>query len=62
MGDWQKAPSGINQTKKLKLLKDEGVEFTSEGKLITADGVWFDGPWDVKETKKEIACRKLRSG
>jgi methylated-DNA-[protein]-cysteine S-methyltransferase len=33
MGDWQKAPSGQNQTKKLKLLKEEGVEFDSKGML-----------------------------
>jgi len=53
-GDWEKAPSGINQTMKLQLLKDEGVEFTQEGKLIVRDGVWFDGPWDVKKTKAAL--------
>ncbi|KAK5305108.1 hypothetical protein LTR99_004174 [Exophiala xenobiotica] len=36
MGDWQKAPSGINQTKKLRLLAEEGVHFDTEGKLITS--------------------------
>ncbi|KAI4717901.1 alpha/beta-hydrolase [Aureobasidium sp. EXF-10727] len=46
MGDWRKAPSGINQSKKLELLKEEGVEFTQEGNLVVRDGVWFKGPWD----------------
>jgi hypothetical protein len=32
----QKAPSGINQTKKLRLLAEEGVHFDTEGKLITS--------------------------
>lgn len=45
MGDWQKAPSGINQTEKLRLLKQEGVEFTTEGKLVLREGVWFNGPF-----------------
>lgn len=44
-GDWKKAPSGINQALKLKLLKEEGVDFTPEGKLIDKPGVWFQGPW-----------------
>ena len=47
-GDWEKAPSGINQSKKLELLNDEGVFFTTDGKLIAKPGVWFDGPWEVK--------------
>ncbi|KAF7511828.1 hypothetical protein GJ744_003559 [Endocarpon pusillum] len=29
MGDWEKAPSGVNQGKKLELLRGEGVEFNS---------------------------------
>jgi len=45
-GDWEKAPSGINQALKLKLLKEEGVDFTPEGKLIDKPGVWFQGPWE----------------
>ena len=61
-GDWEKAPSGINQTLKLKLLKEEGVEFTKDGKLVLKDGVWFSGPWETKETSKEIARRKLKHG
>ncbi|RMZ77597.1 hypothetical protein DV737_g4247, partial [Chaetothyriales sp. CBS 132003] len=62
-GDWQDAPSGVNQSRKLDLLKHEGVHFTSDGKLITARAsVWFDGPWDTTQTSKEIARRKLRSG
>ena len=48
-GDWEKAPSGVNQTLKLKLLRGEGVDFTKEGKLVVREGVWFDGPWDGRE-------------
>lgn len=47
LGDWQKAPSGVNQTKKLELLEEEGVFFTQEGHLIAREGVWFDGPWGL---------------
>jgi len=50
-GDWEKAPSGVNQSMKLDLLREEGVNFTPEGKLIVTDNVWFDGPWDVKKSK-----------
>jgi methylated-DNA-[protein]-cysteine S-methyltransferase len=59
-GDWEKAPSGINQSLKLKLLKEEGVDFTSEGKLVVREGVWFDGPWDISETTKVIE-QKMKS-
>ncbi|KKY24160.1 putative ring-2 like protein [Phaeomoniella chlamydospora] len=45
-GDWEKAPSGINQAKKLELLHSEGVRFTDDGKLIGAEEVWFNGPWN----------------
>jgi len=42
MGDWEKAPSGQNQSSKLALLKEEGVEFDERGFL--REGVrWFDG-------------------
>ena len=60
-GDWEKAPSGINQTLKLKLLKEEGVEFTAEGKLLARDGVWFDGPWDTRETW-QVVEQKMNGG
>jgi methylated-DNA-[protein]-cysteine S-methyltransferase len=53
-GDWDKCPSGINQSEKLRLLKEEGVEFTTEGRLVVREGVWFDGPWDTRETVKVI--------
>ncbi|RMZ84882.1 hypothetical protein DV738_g453, partial [Chaetothyriales sp. CBS 135597] len=56
-GDWQNAPSGVNQSLKLKLLKEEGVNFTGDGRLITTRTVWFDGPWDTTETSKQIAAR-----
>ncbi|KAM0696988.1 hypothetical protein Q7P36_003059 [Cladosporium allicinum] len=43
-GDWEKAPSGQNQTSKLALLKEEGVEFDGEGYLVDGDGgKWFEG-------------------
>jgi methylated-DNA-[protein]-cysteine S-methyltransferase len=34
MGNWRKAPSGVNCVKKLELLKEEGVTFDSKGILI----------------------------
>ena len=50
-GDWEKAPSGVNQTEKLRLLKEEGVGFDEAGKVKEKnekeEGVWFDGPWKV---------------
>jgi methylated-DNA-[protein]-cysteine S-methyltransferase len=50
-GDWEKAPSGINQTMKLELLKGEGVEFDGQGRLLTGGGkggtAWYDGPWKL---------------
>ena len=52
-GDWEKAPSGVNQTLKLKLLRDEGVEFTHAGHLVVKEGVWFDGPWDDDALRRE---------
>lgn len=42
MGDWQDAPSGQNQGSKLKLLKDEGVEFDEKGYLRDQTR-WFEG-------------------
>jgi len=40
MGDWEQAPSGQNQTSKLALLREEGVEFDVKGFL--KDGKkWF---------------------
>ena len=50
-GDWEKAPSGINQTMKLELLKGEGVEFDGQGRLLTGGGkggtAWYEGPWKL---------------
>ncbi|KAA8905684.1 6-O-methylguanine DNA methyltransferase [Sphaerosporella brunnea] len=40
MGDWEKAPSGINCDKKLELLKEEGVEFDEHGMLKDRKRVW----------------------
>ncbi|KAF2738418.1 DNA binding methylated-DNA--cysteine S-methyltransferase [Polyplosphaeria fusca] len=33
-GDWDKVPSGQNQTSKLELLSQEGVKFDKEGMLM----------------------------
>jgi len=40
MGDWNAAPSGINQEKKLLLLKEEGVEFDEKGMLVDKARWW----------------------
>lgn len=42
MGDWEKAPSGQNQSSKLALLGEEGVEFDEKGVLVDGER-WFDG-------------------
>lgn len=42
MGDWRAAPSGLNQSKKLVLLKEEGVLFDAKGMLVDA-GRWWAG-------------------
>lgn len=40
-GEWQKAPSGVNQAMKLELLAEEGVEFDAKGKLLDAGRIWM---------------------
>lgn len=40
MGDWEKAPSGQNQTSKLELLREEGVDFDEKGFLKDGER-WF---------------------
>ncbi|KAF2022201.1 DNA binding methylated-DNA--cysteine S-methyltransferase [Aaosphaeria arxii CBS 175.79] len=40
-GDWEKVPSGQNQTSKLELLKGEGVLFDQNGMLIDKT-LWWD--------------------
>jgi methylated-DNA-[protein]-cysteine S-methyltransferase len=42
MGDWEKAPSGQNQTSKLALLREEGVEFDENGYLVDGEK-WYTG-------------------
>ncbi|TGO34312.1 hypothetical protein BHYA_0203g00170 [Botrytis hyacinthi] len=39
-GEAQNAPSGINQSEKLGLLKNEGVEFDENGQLKDEDRWW----------------------
>ncbi|KAF3913161.1 hypothetical protein AA313_de0204004 [Arthrobotrys entomopaga] len=53
LGDWEDAPSGINQTKKLKLLKEEGVEFDDKGYIKDRSLIWkeFDISWQQQEEK-----------
>ena len=41
-GEWQKAPSGINQQMKLELLEKEGVKFDAAGKLVDKKALWND--------------------
>ncbi|KAJ4286302.1 hypothetical protein N0V90_013336 [Kalmusia sp. IMI 367209] len=40
-GDWEKAPSGVNQAKKRELLTAEGVQFDKDGYLMDAS-CWWD--------------------
>jgi methylated-DNA-[protein]-cysteine S-methyltransferase len=40
-GDWEAAPSGQNQQSKLKLLKQEGVEFDEKG-MLKDKATWWD--------------------
>lgn len=40
MGDWEKAPSGQNQNKKLELLREEGVLFDEKGMLVDKTKLW----------------------
>ncbi|KAF2211416.1 hypothetical protein CERZMDRAFT_112528 [Cercospora zeae-maydis SCOH1-5] len=42
LGKWQQAPSGINQVKKLELLKQEGVIFNDKGMLVGQSRSWND--------------------
>lgn len=41
-GEWQKAPSGVNQTTKLELLAREGVRFDAEGRLVERQRLWAE--------------------
>ncbi|KAK7510931.1 6-O-methylguanine DNA methyltransferase [Phyllosticta citriasiana] len=39
-GDWENAPSGQNQSSKLKFLEEEGVRFDGEGVLLDQKLRW----------------------
>ncbi|KAF8443456.1 DNA binding methylated-DNA--cysteine S-methyltransferase [Terfezia claveryi] len=39
-GSWEAAPSGINQSKKRALLKEEGVLFDEKGWLLDRGKLW----------------------
>jgi methylated-DNA-[protein]-cysteine S-methyltransferase len=41
-GDWEDAPSGVNQQSKLKLLGEEGVRFDGKGMLVDKSMLWSD--------------------
>jgi len=41
-GEWQKAPSGINQTMKIDILAKEGVKFDKDGMLLDKSRLWND--------------------
>ena len=45
MGEWNKAPSGINCQKKMELLREEGVLFDQAGMLRDRGCLWagFEG-------------------
>jgi len=60
-GDWEKAPSGINQTMKLQMLKEEGVNFDKDGKLIEREGVWYDGPWEERRNQGAKELKRIRA-
>ena len=53
MGEWKDVPSGINQSRKVELLRGEGVEFDGKGRVLGEKkgggkgSVWWDGPWDL---------------
>ncbi|KAF2149109.1 DNA binding methylated-DNA--cysteine S-methyltransferase [Myriangium duriaei CBS 260.36] len=40
LGDWHDAPSGQNQSRKLELLRGEGVEFDTRGYLVDKERRW----------------------
>jgi hypothetical protein len=59
----EKAPSGINQTKKLRLLAEEGVHFDTEGKLITSTTPTTPiTPFTTTATAVKKGCRKEAAG
>ncbi|KAF2132064.1 DNA binding methylated-DNA--cysteine S-methyltransferase, partial [Dothidotthia symphoricarpi CBS 119687] len=39
-GDWEKAPTGPNQTSKVQLLREEGVVFDERGYLVERERLW----------------------
>ena len=49
LGECQKAPSGVNQTRKLEILASEGVRFDGKGKLTDRGRLWSD--FRVEEKK-----------
>lgn len=41
-GDWHNAPSRINREKKRELLREEGVKFDGDDKVLMTKDLWFD--------------------
>lgn len=51
MGDWETVPSGLNQSKKLDLLTEEGLGFDLKGHLIDEDAWWHSFDISVFDEK-----------
>lgn len=62
MGDWEKAPSGINQNRKLGLLKEEGVLFDSEGKMKDTRVLWDKFPAEENQEAYERIVEGYKTG
>lgn len=61
-GDWEAAPSGVNQTLKRKLLKEEGVEFDTSGKLLTTSALLKSPPKPETWSKAEEELVRIEEG
>ena len=63
MGDWHNAPSGINRDKKRELLREEGVKFDRDDKVLLTKDLWFDA-FNVSmtfRTQEERSGRLIQS-
>ena len=61
-GDWEDAPSGVNQSQKLRLLREEGLRFDGKGNLVGSgvlmgweeEGKERPGDEELKRAEKEL--------
>ena len=63
-GDWEEAPSGVNQSLKLRLLRGEGLRFDGKGNLLGSGGVlmgWEEERERPGSEELERAERELES-